>query len=101
MTKVNYRNSSQYGATPQSSWFLLNYMDRPIPPDGSDQLITLGTKYYLRPDLLSYDLYASTDFWWVFTILNPDILIDPIYDMIPGIQIMIPTRQRLTNLLGA
>jgi hypothetical protein len=101
MSAVKYRNSSQYSSTPQSSWFLANYEDRNISYDGTDQYITLGTKYYLRPDLLSWDLYSNTDFWWVFTILNPDVIIDPIYDMIPGIQIYVPTRQRLSTLLGA
>lgn len=100
MSKVSYRSSSQYAATPQSSWFLANYVDRNIPSDGTDQLITLGTKYYLRPDLLSYDLYSNTDFWWVFTVLNPDVIIDPIYDMLPGISIYVPTRERLSSLLG-
>jgi hypothetical protein len=100
MTTVKYRNSSQYADTNQSSWFLGNYIDRGFRRDGTDQLITLGTKYYLRPDLLSYDLYSNTDYWWIFTILNPNIIIDPIYDMIPGIVIYVPTKQRLTSTLG-
>ena len=101
MPYVTYKNSSQYAKTPQSTWFLGNFVYRPIPADGTDQIITLGSKYYRRPDLLAFDLYTNTNFWWVFTILNPDILIDPIYDMIPGITILVPTRQRLANLLGA
>ena len=100
MSKVTYRNSSQYAITPQATWFLGNYIDRDIPRDGTDQLITLGMKYSLRPDLLSYDLYSTTDYWWVFTILNPDIIIDPIYDMQSGIIIYIPTKQRLIRILG-
>ena len=101
MAIVSYKNSSQYSLTPQASWFLSHYVDKNIQRDGTDQLITLGTKYKLRPDLLAYDLYSNTDYWWVFTVLNPDVIIDPIYDMIPGILLYVPTLQRLSIVAGS
>jgi len=100
MTTVIYRKTSPYANTQQTSWFLSNFTYRSILRDPSDILVTLDAKYQLRPDLLSYDLYSTTDYWWTFMILNPDVIIDPIYDMKVGILFYIPTKNRLLNILG-
>ncbi len=38
-----------------------------------------------RPDLLSYDLYGSSNHWWTIVLLNRDQLRDPIRDLKAGI----------------
>lgn len=100
MTIVNYRGSSPYADTPQTSWYLgiLEYRD--IPRDGTDKLRVLEAKYSQRPDLLSYDLYGTPNYWWTFMILNQDTIKDPIYDFKPGIRIFVATANRLANVLG-
>lgn len=37
-----------------------------------------------RPDLLSYDLYGSSNYWWTIVLLNRDQLKDPIRDLKAG-----------------
>lgn len=100
MSKVTYRKGSPYANTPQTSWFLslLNY--RPVPADSSDKLTLIEGKYENRPDLLSYDLYGTTDYWWVFMILNPDLIKDPIYDLKAGMTIYTALPDRLSRVLG-
>jgi hypothetical protein len=100
MSQVVYRPSSPYANTPQTSWYLDTYEPREIPRDGTDTLRVLATRYELRPDLLSYDLYGTPNFWWIFMILNPNEIKDPIYDFKVGLRIYTPTMNRLTNLLG-
>lgn len=101
MSKINYSKNSPYYLTPQTSWYRSNFVFRDIKKDGSDYVVILESKYQNRPDLLSYDYYGTTDLWWVFAIVNPDIIKDPLKDMKTGIQINIPRFDRLSRLLGA
>lgn len=99
MTTI-YSSSSQYYSTEQTTWYLDFWNYRSIPEDATDYYLTLDGKYNERPDMLSFDLYGSVKYWWIFSILNKDTLIDPIYDLKQGITIRIPTKTRLANLLG-
>lgn len=100
MSTVTYPSASPYYSTSQTSWYLDFWSYRDIPEDSTDYYITLPGKYQDRPDLLSYDEYGTVDYWWIFTILNKDKLIDPIYDMKEGMILRLPTLSRLSNLLG-
>jgi hypothetical protein len=62
-------------------------------------LITLPSKYNLRPDSLSYDLYGTSQLYWVFMLRNPDVIQDPIWDFISGINIYVPAQSSLTRYL--
>lgn len=73
---------------------------RPVPAESDDIVYTIEPQYAYRPDLLAYDLYGSIKLWWVFAQRNMDIIKDPVYDMIPGIQIYLPKGASLTRLLG-
>jgi hypothetical protein len=101
MSQVKYTPQSPYYTTPQTTWYLGVWNPRDIPRDTSDQITMLSNKYALRPDLLSYDLYGTTDYWWTFMILNPDIIKDPIYDMVSGLTIYTATPDRLASLLSS
>jgi len=98
MTQVRYSGTSVYGGTQQVS-DILQYLDvwKPpvVPVNSNDQLLILESKYSNRPDLLSYDLYKTTAYWWVFMMRNPDVIKDPIWDFNSGITIYAPM---LTNL---
>lgn len=100
MSKVLYRPTSQYATTSQTSWYLglLNYQD--IPSDSTDKAFVITRKYHEKPHLLSYDLYGTTDYWWVFMVRNPDSIKDPIYDLKEGMTIMTPTLDHLTRVQG-
>lgn len=100
MAKTIFKKTSPYYDTAQTTWYLsvLNY--RHIPRDGTDRLRIIEGKYDIRPDLLSYDLYGTPDYWWVFMTMNPDAIKDPIYDFKSGMQIYVPTADRLSKLLG-
>lgn len=101
MTTVNYSGSSPYADTPQTNWYLDLLTYRPIGRDGTDTIQILTQKYQNRPDLLSYDLYGTPNYWWVFMIVNPNQIKDPIYDMVVGLTIYCPTFSRLTQVLNA
>lgn len=100
MTKTTYDKRSPYSNTSQTNKYI-DYLDiwtpRQVPTSSNDLLINLDSKYKFRPDLLSYDLYGTPQLWWIFSIRNPDILKDPIYDMKPGITIYAPD----ANVIGS
>lgn len=100
MSYVNYSKSSQYFFTNQTSWCLNLLELRIIDQDPSDIEYILGSEYENDPYKLAYDLYKDDKLWWIFCVLNPDILIDPIYDMKPNIIIRIPTSDRVKTTLG-
>lgn len=99
MTTEQYNGSSLYGATSQQSTYNINYLDFWDPPavsaSTSDTLITLSSRYDKRPDLLSFDLYQTVEYWWVFMLRNPDVISDPIWDFRTGIQIFVPDKDLL------
>lgn len=98
---VNYSNNSPYKNTLQSSWYLSNWEPIEIPALDSDQLIVLKAAYVNRPDLLAYDLYSTTRLWWVFSVRNPNVIKDPIYDMKEGIELYVTDKDTLLGLLNA
>ena len=100
MARVQYKKSSPYANTDQASWYLAALTYRPIPRATTDKFIVVQGKYDKRPDLLSYDLYGTPDYWWTFMILNPDVLKDPVFDFNAGVQIYTAARDRLTSILG-
>ena len=97
---AKYSNTSPYFSTLQTETYLDLYTPRPITIEADDQSYTIERTYAYRPDLLAYDLYGTPRLWWVFAQRNMDVLIDPIYDLIPGTQIYIPQGPQLRSLLG-
>lgn len=100
MNIVDYDPRSPYSKTQQTDKYV-QYLDfwNPvvIPAASSDLIIEIETKYTNRPDLLAFDLYGTAQLWWIFASRNPDIIKDPIYDMLPGIKIYAPS----TNNIGS
>lgn len=48
------------------------------------EFITIAPKFQYRLDLLSYDLYGSSAYWWVILLLNRNQLKDPVRDLKTG-----------------
>lgn len=53
-----------------------------------------------RPDLLSFDLYGDVSYWWVFAVRNKDLIKDPVYDLVPGRTIYLPTLETIRDSIG-
>lgn len=97
---LTHNKNSPYYETPQTSWYLSNLVYRSIPSDSTDYALTLDTKYDEKPGLLAYDLFGDQRLFWVFSVMNRDQIVDPIFDVKGGMTINIPTSDRLSALLG-
>lgn len=84
------KDTSQYLSTPIKNWYLDLWVPRSVPKSDFDKIIIIPPEFDQRPDLLSYQEYGTPKLWWVFSIRNPDLLIDPINDFVAGLQIYIP-----------
>ena len=100
MAAANYSKTSPYVNTETFSFFLDVANIPSIPKDPSDVQYRIDNIYNHRPDLLAYDLYGDSSLWWVFSIRNPNILQDRIYDFLPGATIYVPKKETLTAALG-
>lgn len=100
MSKIVYPASSPYAATPQTSWYIRSLVFRPVRPDSADLPYTLQMRHQFRPDRLSYDLYGSPSYWWIFCERNPFLRSDPIWNFITGLEIMVPSADYLRRTLG-
>lgn len=98
MATVTYDRTSLYFKTNFSN----NYLDvarfPQIPKLADDVIMTINKTYQFRPDLLAFDLYGDSNYWWVFALRNPSTIKDPIFDMIPGVKIYIPKKTTISNL---
>jgi hypothetical protein len=95
-----YNATSPYFNTGYSQFYLDLMVNRPIPKYNDDLLIELNQTYQYRPDLLAYDLYQSSQLWWVFYQRNPNTLTAPPLDFKAGIQIYLPKITTLRTVLG-
>jgi len=97
---ATYTSSSPYYNTPLWGKFLDVWNGKTIAPDVSDAIYQIDPIYNLRPDLLAYDMYKDSAFWWVFSVRNPDVLIDPLMNFTTGTVIYVPTLAILKQNLG-
>lgn len=93
--------TSPYHLTPSTSWYTGKLVFRQIPPDSGDVPLRLTLQYQYRPDKLSFDLYGTPSYWWVFCIRNPFLRKDPVWDFVEGITIMIPSNDYLKRITGS
>jgi hypothetical protein len=100
MSYINYPKHTPYAATQQTAWHISRYADRAIPAADDDALMSIDSKYQYRPDLLSYDLYGSVNYWWVFYRRNLNVIKDPIWDFTSGKEIIAPSLDNLRNHIG-
>lgn len=100
MTTVQYDRTSPYYNTSVVD-NRLNIAQLPIIPKLLDDvLVTINATYEYRPDLLSYDLYKTSGYWWVFAARNPNVIEDPIFDFKSGIRIYIPKQTTIESIVG-
>lgn len=98
---ATYENTSPWHTTQITQNQYLDLLQiRPVPAEDDDILYKVQPQYTYRPDLLAYDLYGSHKLWWVFSQRNLDILKDPVYDLVAGIEIYLPKGPNLSRVLG-
>jgi hypothetical protein len=95
-----YKNTSPYSETDYSKGYLDVITFRSVPESVGDIVYTIPKEYENRPDLLAYKLYGDVDLWWVFSVRNSNIIRDPVFDMVAGITIYLPTQDTLKSILG-
>jgi hypothetical protein len=98
---AEYKKTSPYyntGLLDNKFLDILSY--RTIPAEADDILTQIGATYQYRPDLLSFDLYGTVDYWWVFIIRNRDLIIDPVWDFKAEKKIYIPKLETIRQSLG-
>ena len=98
--KAQYGPKSPYSSTRIKSFYLDTYVDRPIPESEDDTVVEITSRYENRPDLLSFDLYGTSKYWWIFKRRNPASFDDPVFDFVSGIEIMVPTLKHLEETLN-
>jgi alpha-L-fucosidase len=97
---ATYSATSPYYNTGYTQFYLDVMIDRPIPKEDDDLVITINTVYEYRPDLLSFDLYDTPALWWVFYQRNPNTLTAPPLDFKAGVSIFVPKISTLRSALG-
>ena len=81
--------------------FYLDINELPVIPKSlADDTYTIEPRYENRPDLLAYELYGTANLWWVFSLRNPDLLVDPLEDFTAGKVIRVPTRESIDRVVG-
>jgi hypothetical protein len=97
---ARYGTTSPYYLTGYSQFFLDVMTNRPIPKLPDDRYWSITPVYQYRPDLLAYDLYQTSQLWWVFYQRNPNTLTRPPLDFAAGVQIYLPQISTLQTALG-
>ena len=52
-----------------------------------------------RLDLIANQFYKDVDLWWVIVTANPGVIRRDSFNLKPGLQIRIPSPDRITNIL--
>jgi len=98
---ASYKGTSPYVNTNLfDNKFLDILIYRTFPEEPDDIYKPISVTYHHRPDLMSFDLYGTADYWWVFIVRNRDVIIDPIWDFVEGKYIHIPKLSTITKILG-
>lgn len=99
MATIKYDKRSPYSKTEFHGQFLDVATLPQIPKLVDDVRFQINQTYQYRPDLLAFDLYGDSRLWWVFALRNPNVIIDPVFDMRTGVVISIPKKENLTAIL--
>jgi hypothetical protein len=93
---------NQYSSTPVTD-FYLDIVKFPTAEEllrnKTAEIIVVDPKFEYRPDLLSYDLYGSSNYWWVIVLLNRTQLQDPIRDLKPGMVLRVLPKSAINGIV--
>lgn len=97
---VKYNTTSNYAITAVNRKYLDIYTPKLSIDNLSEETktIRIGNRYDRRPDLLAYDLYGNSRYWWIFAHYNRDVLKDPLNDFVAGTVIKVPSKHSATGV---
>lgn len=93
-----FKRTSNLRATTITNGYADIYVPPLVPDFTKTTQITLGQRYNKRPDILAYELYGDSKFWWLFLLYNKNTLLDPINDFVTGLTISVPTRDYVAGI---
>lgn len=96
---ANYSIYSPYYKAKQTSSYLDYYEFNKFYPSDTDVAYTIPSTYVEQPWRLAKDLYDNERLYYIFALLNPDVLQDPVYDFQSGVIIKVPTVERVKQYL--
>jgi hypothetical protein len=50
-------------------------------------------------DLLSYDLYGTSNYWWVIALINRNQIKDPIRDLKAGMTLLVLSKSEISGVV--
>lgn len=100
MPRSKYSQFSPYSKVKQT-WYLDYNLPAPMIPADTDQPYVIPAKYDEQPWRLAKELYGNERVYFIFSLLNPDLLIDPIYDFKAGLEIQLPTPSRVESYFNS
>ncbi|MFP3435556.1 hypothetical protein SB781_37985, partial [Paraburkholderia sp. SIMBA_061] len=59
-----YPKASPYYKTKQRSFYLDLWEPRTLPVSDGDEIVEIQQRHKERPDILAYELYGDTRYWW-------------------------------------
>lgn len=95
-----YSQYSPYAKVKQT-WYLDYNLPIGLAPADTDVEYTIPSEYNEQPWRLSHEIFGNERLYYVFALLNPNILVDPIYDFTTGTVIRIPSLQRVQTYLNS
>jgi len=95
---ANFKSTSRYGRgvaakTRDNKNFLVLRRPIEIKEDASDIFITVTQEYAQRPDLVSFSVYGTVEYWWVIYEFNN--IKDPLFGLKRGQILRIPAIERV------
>jgi len=93
---------NQYSSTSVTDFYLDNAKfptAEELLRNKTAETIVVDPKFEYRPDLLSYDLYGSSSYWWVIVLLNRTQLQDPIRDLKPGMVLRVLPKSAINGII--
>lgn len=94
-----YSIYSPYYKATQNNWYLDYYLPVTFYKADSDVIYTIEAIYNEQPWRLAKDLYGNERLYYIFALINSDVLQDPIYDFTQGTVIRVPTLERVKTYL--
>ena len=97
---AKYKINSLYALTPMDAGKLGIWEVPEVLSTGNEITRIISRHHRNRPDLLSNELYGTPQLWWIFKMINPDKLNDPIWDFKEGVEILTPSPTDVSSYLS-
>lgn len=84
----------------KQTWYLDTMILKTMRPADDDEIYQIPTKFHHQPWRLAKEKYGNERLYYIFAVLNKDILKDPVYNFNAGITIRIPSVNRVQKYIG-